>query len=88
MSRFDARVLLIDVGLCGVFDSRPRMACLLIENGKPSAPHRGTKLALPADSGMDLLRYLRQAAALDPAPSSLEKRIAKVEGQLSAPANR
>ena len=88
MSRFDARVLLIDVGLCGVFDSRPRMACLLIKNGKPPALHRGTKLALSADSGVDLLRYLRQAAALDPAPSSLGKRIAEVEERLSVPANR
>jgi Calcineurin-like phosphoesterase len=88
LTRFGDKVLLIDVGLSRVFDSRPRMACLLIERGKPYALHRGQKLELPADSGSDSLRYLRQAAALDPSPSPLEKRITELEATLTAPAHK
>jgi Calcineurin-like phosphoesterase len=88
LTRFRDKVLLIDVGLSRVFDSRPRMACLLIERGKPYALHRGQKLELPADSGSDSLRYLRQAAALDPSPSPLEKRITELEATLTAPAHK
>src|SRR5262245_46990763 len=69
LSQFGGKVVVIDVGLSRVFDSRPRMACLVIENGKPYALHRGEKVELPSDSDGDLLRYLRQAAALDPSPS-------------------
>src|SRR5437867_4657448 len=81
LPRFGGKVLLIDVGLSRVFDSRPRMACLLIENDKPCALHRSEKLELPSNSDSDLLRYLRQAAARDPSPSSLEKRIVEVEAR-------
>jgi hypothetical protein len=86
--RFGGKILVIDIGLSRVFDTRLRMACLLIENGKPYALHRGVKLELPSDSGSGLLSYLRQAAALDPSPSALEKRIALLEAQLPAPANK
>jgi hypothetical protein len=41
------------------------------------------KLELASDGG--LLNYLKKAAALDPAPSSLEKRIAELEAQRPAP---
>jgi Calcineurin-like phosphoesterase len=88
LPRFDRKVLLIDVGLSRVFDSRPRMACLLIENGKPYALHRGERLELPSDSSSDLLSYLKKAAALDPAPSSLEKRIAELEAGRAVPAHK
>ena len=88
LPRFGGKVLLIDVGLSRVFDSRPRMACLLIENDKPCALHRGEKLELPSNSDSDLLRYLRQAAARDPSPSSLEKRIVEVEARVAVPAHK
>ncbi len=86
--RFGGKVMLIDVGLSRVFDPRPRLACLLIENGKPYALHRGKKLELPSDSSSGLLNYLKQAAALDPSPSSLEKRIAEIEARALAPAQK
>jgi calcineurin-like phosphoesterase family protein len=85
LPRFDGKVVLIDVGLSRVFDPRPRLACLLIEKGKPYALHRGKKLELPSDSSSGLLNYLKQAAALDPSPSSLEKRIAEIEARAPAP---
>jgi hypothetical protein len=79
--RFSGRVLLIDIGLARLYDSFGRMACLVIEKGKPYALHRGTQLELPKDSTTDMLRYLKQAAALDPTPSSLSKRIAALESK-------
>ncbi len=86
--RFGGKVLLIDIGMARLYDTKLRQACLLIKNGKPYALHRGERLELPADSGGDLLRYLKQAAALDPSPSSLEKRIAEAEAALTAPAHK
>jgi hypothetical protein len=88
LPRFGGTVILIDVGLSRVFDPRRRMACLLIENGKSYALHRGMKLELPSDSSSGLLNYLKQAAALDPSPSSLEKRIAEIEARLPAPVHK
>jgi len=82
--RFGGQVLLIDIGLARLYDNKVRMACLLIENGRPYALHQGKKLELPSDSGSDFLRYLSQAAALDPSPSSLQTRIAKLETGLGA----
>ena len=64
------------------------MACLLIENGKPYALHRGEKLELPSDSVSGLLTYLRRAATLDPSPSSLETRIAEVDARITAFAHK
>jgi hypothetical protein len=86
--RFGARVLLIDVGLARLYDPRLRQACLLIEKGKPSALHRGKRIALPSDSGPDLLRYFKQAAALDPSPSSLGRKIADLEARGVTPARK
>ena len=79
--RFGGRVLMIDIGLARLYDNLGRMACLVIEKGKPYALHRGTQLELPKDSTTDMLRYLKQAAALDPIPSSLSKRIAALESK-------
>jgi Calcineurin-like phosphoesterase len=81
--RFGGRVLLIDIGLARLYDDLGRMACLVIEKGKPWALHRGTELELPKDSIVDMLRYLKQAAALDPTPSSLSKRIAALEAKVN-----
>jgi len=81
--RFGGSVLLIDIGLARLYDNLGRMACLVIEKGKPYALHRGTKLELPKNSTTDMLRYLKQAAALDPTPSSLSKRIAQLESEMN-----
>lgn len=79
--RFGGRVLQIDVGLCRIYDPKLRMTCLVIERGTPHVLHRGKRLELPLDEGKDLLRYLKQAAALDPAPSGLNSRIAELEAR-------
>ena len=81
--RFGGKVLLVDIGLARLYDEFSRLACLVIEKGKPYALHRGQRLDLPTDSGPDLLRYLKAAAALDPQPSSLLGRIQKLEQQLA-----
>lgn len=86
--RFAGRVLQIDVGLARLYDPKLRMACLLIEKGKAFALHRGKRLELPADPDRDLLRYLREAAALDPHPSPLGRRIAALEARLAAPSEK
>jgi Calcineurin-like phosphoesterase len=77
--RFDGKVILIDIGLSRVYDGIGKVGCLVIENGKPYVLHRGTRLELPTDAGNDLLQYLKKAAALDPPPSPLIKRIAELE---------
>ena len=84
MPRFGARVVLIDVGLSAFYGGR--FACLLIEKGRNYALHRGKKLELPRDSGLGLIRYLKEAAALDPSPSGLNPFIRKLEARQSRPA--
>ena len=79
--RFAGRVVLIDAGMTQFYGAR--QACLVIEDGKPSVLHRGRRLDLPTGSGPDLLRYLKQAAALDPPPSPLQPRIAEMESKLA-----
>ena len=81
MPYFDGRVLAIDVGISKYYGGR--LACLLIENGKTYALHRGTKLELPSRPGEALLSYLREAAALDPSPSPLLGTIGVLEAALS-----
>ncbi len=81
LSRFDGRVLLIDAGMTQFYGAR--QACLVIEDGKPYVLHRGRRLELPSDSGPGLLRYLKQAAALDPPPSPLQPRITELESKLT-----
>jgi hypothetical protein len=75
LPRFGGKVLMIDVGLSASYGGPP--ACLVIENGKRYALHRGQLLEIP-ESG-DLLPYLRAAAALDPGPSRLTKLIEQLE---------
>lgn len=86
--RFGGRVIQIDVGLSKVYDTTPRMACLEIERGKARALHRGKRLELATDSGTDLLRYLKEAAALDPQPSSLSRSLRELETALGDPARK
>ena len=86
--RFGGRVLQIDVGLSKVYDAAGRCACLEIERGKVRVLHRGKRLELPSDDGPDLLRYLKEAAALDPAPSPLARSIESLEAALAEPAKK
>jgi hypothetical protein len=77
--RFGGKVVMIDIGLSRVYDNVGKVGCLEIDGDRAIALHRGQKLELPKDeSGPDMLRYLREAAALDPKPSPLEKRIAEL----------
>jgi hypothetical protein len=64
-SRFGGRVLVIDVGLSRVYDPRGRMACLVLEKGRPFALHRGKRVELPEDADRDLQRYREETGALD-----------------------
>ena len=86
MPRFGGRVLMVDAGISRVYDNIGKVAALLVEEGKAWALHRGQKLELPKDNGPDLLRYLRQAAALDPKPSPLQARIAELASRLNTAA--
>ena len=83
MPRFGGRVLMVDAGISRVYDNIGKVAALLVEEGKAWALHRGQKLELPKDNGPDLLRYLKEAAELDPTPSPLETLIAEVESRLN-----
>ena len=71
LPRFGGKVILIDVGLSKVYNQAP--VCLIVEDGKLFAMHRGTKLALP--EGTDPGAYLMQAAELDPPGSNLRKSL-------------
>jgi len=85
--RFGGKVILIDIGLSRVYDGIGKVGCLVIEGSQVYVLHRGTRLELPSDTGKDLLRYLKQAAALDPPPSPLQKRIAELESRMGAGAS-
>lgn len=65
VSRFGGRVLQIDVGLSRFYDPQGRMACLVLEQGRPYALHRGKRVELPADGDRDQKRYLDETRALD-----------------------
>jgi TPR repeat protein len=78
--RFGGKVILIDIGLSRVYDNVGKVGCLEIDGPHAYALHRGQGLELPKDEGgADMLRYLQQAAALDPKPSPLEKRIGELK---------
>lgn len=82
--RFGGKVILIDIGLSRIYDNTGKLGCLEIEKGTAYALHRGHRIELPRDGGPDLLRYLKQCAALDPQPSPLEPRIAALEKKIPA----
>lgn len=88
LSRMEGRVILIDVGMSKWYDPRGKVACLAIERGRPVALHRGRTLELPRDEGKDLLRYLKEAAALDPVPSPLQGMIETLEARQPAAAEK
>jgi hypothetical protein len=65
MPRFGGAVILIDTGISEHYGARP--ACLLVEQGKMFAIHRGNKLEWPKDMAADLMRYMGQVAQIDSA---------------------
>jgi hypothetical protein len=78
--RFGGKVIMLDIGLPRVYDNISKIGCLEIDGDTAYALHRGHKLALPTDeNGPDMLRYLKEAAALDPAPSPLLSRIQRLQ---------
>ncbi len=80
--RFGDKVIMVDVGIPRVYDNIAKIGCLEIDKGEAVALHRGQKLSLPKDEdGPDMLRYLRQAEALDPKPSPLVDRIANLQSK-------
>jgi hypothetical protein len=80
LPRLGGKVILIDVGLSEAYGAR--QACLVLEQGFAFAQHRGTRLEVPA--GVDLLGYLKAAAALDPPPSPILPLIAN-DGRFPVP---
>jgi hypothetical protein len=74
--RFGGKVILTDIGLSRIYDDAGKLGCLEIAEGHPYALLRGKRLELPKDeSGPDMARYLKEAAALDPQPSPRMERI-------------
>jgi hypothetical protein len=81
MPMYGGKVIMIDVGLSRLRDNIGTQACLIVDRDRLYALHRGSRLELPKDDGADMLRYLKQAAALDPEPSPLAARIQVLEAQ-------
>jgi hypothetical protein len=79
--RFDGKVVQIDVGISAVYGGH--RACLLWEDGRFYAVHRGEKIPLPGNA--DLMTYLKKALSLEPAGSQLAKYVADVEAGLARP---
>jgi hypothetical protein len=75
LPRFEGKVILIDVGLSKHYGGTP--ACLISEDSRLYALHRGQRLELPTASE-GLIAYLKAAAALDPPPSPLLKLIQSI----------
>ena len=65
LPRFEGKVLMIDVGLSQVYGSHS--ACLIVEDGKAQALHRGNKVPLPMMPA-DLTRYLNQIRNIESMP--------------------
>ena len=81
LPRFGGRVVLIEVGIPKLYGGR--VACLVIEDERAYALHRGEKLELLSDSSEGLLGYIKKAAALDPEPSPLADLIQQLEARLT-----
>jgi hypothetical protein len=77
ITRFDGKVVLIDVGLSAFFGSR--RACLLLEGEKMYAIHRGEKIPLPVDAATAYLQYLKRVEKLEPDPQLMDAYIEVVE---------
>lgn len=78
---FKNRVMFIDVGIARLSRNTGTQACLMIEKDQLYALHQGHRLELPKDDQADLIRYLKEAAAVDPEPSSLLTRIQQIESK-------
>ena len=76
VSRFDGKVIVIDVGMTAVFGSH--RACLVQEGDNLYAIHRGKKLALPS-GGAEFVLYVKKALELEPPGSSLAAYAAHLE---------
>jgi hypothetical protein len=77
LPRFGGRVILADVGITKAYGSRS--ACLVIEKDTLAVVHRGRRLAFPSNNLADLIRYLKEAASADPAPSPLAPVLAQLD---------
>jgi hypothetical protein len=84
MPRYGGRVLLIDVGMTKVYGGPP--AGLLLEEGHVFAIDRGQRLVVPDEEGAPLVRYVREAMALEPDPSRLRGLLERLEAGVRAPA--
>lgn len=82
--RFGGKVVGIDVGMSKVYGGPP--ASLVIEDGTPYAVHRGVRFALEAAVGNGMVKYLRDAAELEPDGSLLKARVAGFVESLPKPA--
>lgn len=71
MPRFGGKVMLIDVGLSTAFNRS--LACLIVEDGKFFALHRGVKIPIP--DAEDPAAYLKKAAEADPPGTNLRKAL-------------
>jgi hypothetical protein len=69
LPRFDGKVILVDAGMGVPYGSH--RTCLVLEQDKLYAVHRGEKIDLPSGSPDDYLRYLKAAVGLETAPSPL-----------------
>jgi len=82
LSRFDGKVILIDAGMSATYGSH--RTCLLLDGDGVFAIHRGVKLPLPPGGGPDYIAYLKKAASLEPAGSSLAKFAADTEAAMNS----
>ena len=73
--RFDRQAIMADVGIAGHYGARA--AVLLIENGKMTAIHRGTRIPLPDDGGFRT--YLEDVAKLEPDPAPIRRIIDQID---------
>ncbi|MBT4161152.1 MAG: protein-tyrosine-phosphatase [Gammaproteobacteria bacterium] len=71
MPRFDRKVIVADVGISAHYGGA--LANVVSEKGQWYAVHRGRKIELPLDEGVD--DYLKQVAALEPVGSKLAKYV-------------
>lgn len=83
LTRFDGKVVMVDVGLSAVYGGR--RASLVIDRGDAYAIQRGERLKLPGDAEADYLRYLKQALAADPRQAALENFVSEFAVRLAQP---
>jgi hypothetical protein len=82
MPRYGGKLVGIDVGLSAAYGGPP--AALVLEDGKAFALHRGKLLELPEEGGAPLVRYVREAAALEPDPAKLQELARRLEAEVTA----